>query len=70
VSPNDWTAVGTYGTSPPGTDLSRAERWNGHSWSVQRLPAPAGAGYYSLSTLSREGTVSIRSFDLARDVVM
>jgi hypothetical protein len=45
------TAVGNYDTASNAT-LSLAERWNGHAWATQAVPAPAGAQDTELTTVS------------------
>jgi hypothetical protein len=51
------TAVGSY-APPAGLPRMLAEHWNGHTWSVQPSPAPAGSSFASLSGVSCASAVS------------
>jgi hypothetical protein len=45
------TAVGYY-TTPSGSGLPLAERWNGSNWQIEAIPNPAGSSFSVLDSVS------------------
>lgn len=66
VSPQACTAVGSY-LSTSGMPLALVEAWNGHQWSAQTTPVPAGADASQLlgvSCTSARSCTAVGSFFL------
>jgi hypothetical protein len=64
TSPDSCVAVGWYDT-PAGTQQPLAERWDGHVWSLQATPAPAGsvaASFASVSCAAPGDCVAVGSY--------
>jgi hypothetical protein len=60
VSPSACIAVGNTSNSR-GTSLTLAQRWNGHTWSIQPTPSPPGHGFKLLNGVA----CTSRSFCMA-----
>lgn len=66
------TAVGLSGPAAPTGQVTLAERWNGHTWKIQKTAAPKGAKESRLTAVScwsAHGCIAVGTFAGSSDVL-